>query len=56
MLVQDNTQEEKENFFAKLPFKASKIPMITNPFSITKEIIENILIKNKVETFNHMYI
>ena len=55
-LVQDNTQEEKENFFAKLPFKASKIPMITNPFSITKEIIENILIKNKVETFNHMYI
>ena len=55
-LVQDNTLEEKEAFFAKLPFKASKIPMITNPFSITKEIIENVLIKNKVETFNHMYI
>ena len=56
-LVQDNTKEEKETFFTKLPFKASKIPMITDKFLITKEIIENILIKNKQEILhNHMYI
>ena len=53
----NNTKEEKETFFKKLPFKASKIPMITDKFLITKEIIENILIKNKQEILhNHMYI
>ncbi len=56
-LVQKSDIPETSEFLDKLPFKAKKIPLITNNFLITRDIIDNILDKPKVDTsFHHMYL
>jgi ATP-dependent Lon protease len=56
-LVQDSNTEEKDKFIEKLPFEAKKIAKINLPFLITRDVIENILVKPKVDTsFHHMYL
>jgi hypothetical protein len=55
-LVQRCNVQETSEFLDKLPFAAKKIPLITNDFLITREIVENILERPKVETFHHMYL
>ncbi len=55
-LVQRCDVKETSEFLDKLPFAAKKIPLITNDFLITREIVENILERPKVETFHHMYL
>jgi ATP-dependent Lon protease len=55
-LVQRCDVKETSEFLDKLPFAAKKIPLITNNFLITREIVENILERPKVETFHHMYL
>jgi ATP-dependent Lon protease len=56
-LVQDSEPEEKDKFIDKLPFEAKKMSKITLPFNITQDVVENILIKPKVNaSFHHMYL
>ncbi len=55
-LVQRCNVQETNEFLEKLPFAAKKRPLITNDFLITREIVENILERPKVETFHHMYL
>jgi ATP-dependent Lon protease len=54
-LVQNSEIEERDKFLAKLPFNAKKIPMITKNFLITREIVENILIKPKNDNQHHQH-
>jgi ATP-dependent Lon protease len=54
-LVQNSNIEERDKFLAKLPFNAKKVPMITKNFLITREIIENILIKPKNDNQHHQH-
>lgn len=56
-LVQKSTSQETSDFLDKLPFKAKNIPMITNNFLITREIIDNILDRITVDvSHHHMYL
>jgi ATP-dependent Lon protease len=56
-LVQDSDETEKDKFIAKLPFEAKKMSKITLPMKITKDMVENLLIKPKLDTsFHHMYL
>ena len=46
-----------DKFIEKLPFEAKKIAKINFPFKITREVVENILVKPKVDaSFHHMYL
>jgi ATP-dependent Lon protease len=56
-LIQRSTMTETAEFLEKLPFKAKDIPLITNNFLITREIIDNILDRPKVDvSHHHMYL
>jgi hypothetical protein len=56
-LIQDSNAADKELLLTKLPFNALKIPIITNPFTITKEIVDNVLkMPVKDEAWRSMYI
>jgi hypothetical protein len=47
----------KDKFIEKLPFDAKKMSKINLPFLITRDVVENILVKPKVDTsFHHMYL
>jgi ATP-dependent Lon protease len=54
-LVQNSDIEERDKFLAKLPFNAKKVPMITKNFLITREVVENILIKPKNDNQHHQH-
>ncbi len=54
-LVQNTDIEERDKFLAKLPFNAKKVPMITKNFLITREVVENILIKPKNDNQHHQH-
>ena len=57
-LIQGNNDSPYTcKFIEKLPFNASKIPKITDVFEITRDIVDNILERPKVnESFHHMYL
>ena len=59
-LIQGSLEMPDTNkFIEKLPFKATKIPIIkqSEKFKITRDIVDNILDKIKVnESFHHMYL
>jgi hypothetical protein len=59
-LIQGSLEMPDTNkFIEKLPFKATKIPIIkqSEKFEITRDIVDNILDKIKVnESFHHMYL
>jgi ATP-dependent Lon protease len=56
-LVQNCPNQETSEFLDKLPFNAKNIPIITKNFLITRDIIDDVLIRPKVETsHHHMYL
>jgi ATP-dependent Lon protease len=56
-LVQNCPTQATSDFLDKLPFNAKKIPIITKKFLITRDIIDDVLTRPKVEvSHHHMYI
>jgi ATP-dependent Lon protease len=56
-LVQNCPTQETSDFLDKLPFNAKKLPIFTKNFLITRDIIDDVLIRPKVEvSHHHMYI
>jgi len=55
-LIQGSNAENKKEFLDKLPFRAGKIPLITNPFQITHDVVNNVLTIPKNDgAWTHMY-
>jgi ATP-dependent Lon protease len=56
-LVQNCPTQATSDFLDKLPFNAKKIPIITKNFLITRDIIDDVLTRPKVEaSYHHMYL
>lgn len=56
-LIQGSQNQDKAPFLKKLPFRGDLIPPITNPFAVTKKIVDNILdCRKQDDAWRNMYV